>query len=548
MNAMSKRLFLFASLLGLFAPAAFGLGCDGSGNCYVLASATGTHSGANWTNAYTGFGTGGTQVNPASLTRGVTYWVGTGSYTAPNFSTSDSGTTRIFIEGVTAANHGPAGDWSSGFAGQAVFSNETSFTTDYWTVNGQAVSGCSYPSNNTACYTLKFWNVNTSCPNDCGAINLYDSSHFTAQYVEIEGTGSGFPNNNSTADKCSSDNCGIWQDDAIYQQSSSSGTCSYLYVGHSYAHHTGNTQFQMNYGLNDWATFEYNWISYNHTGQNGGHDEGFAAVFSDLTVRYNVFQDIDYNGNLADSDAGTVTITNWYFYGNISFWDAAYRALNLGSYGIGIQNWGIVDMLGDNYNGVLYVVHNTLDGYTNGILYDSQELSGPPHNSGQNGTITGNIVTYDEDNLLVGGSNTNPSCWGNGGYFWNSIPGMTYTWDYNAYYQGVASSCYSDTNTHGYIVSGAGANPFVNETASTIAGFALTTPDPFLSHPGVSISNVGSSTYYDGNVTTAVHNFNVDMNGNTFGANGTIDRGALQLPLSGPPVAAPATQVFAKAQ
>src|SRR5208337_696928 len=67
---------LYSLILSLFLtqPVHAATGCDGVGNCYVYASATGSATGASWTNAYTGFGAGAGQVNPARMSRGVTYW------------------------------------------------------------------------------------------------------------------------------------------------------------------------------------------------------------------------------------------------------------------------------------------------------------------------------------------------------------------------------------------------------------------------------------------------------------------------------------------
>lgn len=84
-------------------------------NHYILQSATGTGSGADWTNAYTGFGTGAGKANPASLTRGDTYYVGTGTYSLAVINTSNSGALTTTIKGATAADHGTDTGWSSSF-------------------------------------------------------------------------------------------------------------------------------------------------------------------------------------------------------------------------------------------------------------------------------------------------------------------------------------------------------------------------------------------------------------------------------------------------
>lgn len=503
-------------------------GCDGNGNCYVRSTSTCTSScGANWTSAYTGFGTGSGQVNPGSMTRGVTYWIaGTGVYAAPTFNTADSGTTAITIEGVTAANHGPASDWSSSYLGQAKIENQTTINSDYWTFNGQAVSGCTYPSNNTSCYTLKFWNVNSACPNDCGTINLY-GTHVTFNYTEIEGTGEGFPNNTSTSDR--NINGSTWEDDAIYS-CGATNVASYLYAGHSFIHHTGNSQMQMNCSPSDWATFEYDWISYNHTGLNGGHDEVFSTTWNDLVLRYSVIQDPDYNGVVADAiGPGNVTMNNWIFYGNIIFWDTAYTSLcsSYAQYAICVWNRGSIDMLGnETMTTSLIAVHNTIYGINQTNINGGGMITGVPPGGGQNnGSNLGSPTVYNEDNLYY----DNAYQWGGAaGDYCAGNASAVCTIDYNTAYSGGLSNSYnwqtsSTPATHD--TNNTSGNPFANATAWTVAGFMPTTPDPFIAHPGVTLTNFGS--YWNGTAIVA-NTFNVDMNGNTFGANGTIDRGALQ--------------------
>src|SRR6185437_10662450 len=100
-------------------------GCDGAGNCYIASAASGSGNGSSWTNAYRGFGKASGQVDPSAMSRGVRYWIANGTYGTQTFSTPDSGTSVITIEGATTANHGPASDWSSSFTGQAEFTAMT---------------------------------------------------------------------------------------------------------------------------------------------------------------------------------------------------------------------------------------------------------------------------------------------------------------------------------------------------------------------------------------------------------------------------------------
>src|SRR5581483_5070523 len=120
----------------LLSPQAF------AANHFVRAGATGTGSGADWTNACTGF-TGSCAV--ASLVRGDTYYVATGTYSTSTFSTATSGTLVITIKGATVADHGTDTGWSSAFSvdhltdggTQATFSGvPITFSTSHWVFDG----------------------------------------------------------------------------------------------------------------------------------------------------------------------------------------------------------------------------------------------------------------------------------------------------------------------------------------------------------------------------------------------------------------------------
>jgi uncharacterized protein YjdB len=528
--AVSRTHLLFVlGAISCVAPSfAASSGCDGAGNCYVRAGASGSGSGADWTNAYTGFGTGAGEVDTSAMSRGVTYWIANGAYGAQAFSAADSGTSVITIEGATTSSHGPASDWSNSFAGQATFIGDNAITTDYWTFNGQ-----SRGSNWQSSYTLKFWNQNDGSG---AALNLSSVDNITLKYVEIEGTGNGFPNN-STADKCNpnggtgscpSDSGGTWEDNGIYEASPDSN----LYVGYSYIHHTGNTQFQMNAApggaVNNTLTWEYDWVSYNHTGMNAGHDEAYSLYGSNVTIRYNVFQDIAGTGTITTAGAGQPALQNWYVYGNLFFWDPTYAAYN-GDYYLAIDDLGIVAFLGEQMSGSVVFTNNTIAGMYNAEM-DAQGTGAATYAIGTNNSTSGGSVcgatcptVTVENNLWVGDG------YANGSNYCNTVKGATCTYNYNAAWENSVpngSNWQTDGNSHDYNVSGA-TNPFVNLSASTIAGYELTTPDPFASDAGISLTNAG--TYWNGS-SSATNTYNADMLNVTRGADGTWDRGGLQLP------------------
>jgi hypothetical protein len=109
-------------------------------NHFVRSGASGTGSGADWTNACTDF-TGSCAV--ASLVRGDTYYVATGTYAGRTFSKADSGSLVITIKGATSADHGIATGWLDSFSvstsdggAQAIWSGEIDFTTDFYVWDG----------------------------------------------------------------------------------------------------------------------------------------------------------------------------------------------------------------------------------------------------------------------------------------------------------------------------------------------------------------------------------------------------------------------------
>jgi hypothetical protein len=497
-----KTLLVGALIFVCFPGVARGQGCDGSGNCYVRAGATGSGTGANWTNAFTGFGTGTGSINPAMMMRGVTYWIASGSYGGPTFSTPLSGTSVITIEAATTASHGQASDWNNSFAGQAVF-GETEITTGYWTFNGQT-RGSDWQSN----YTLKFWNQSDD---EGSSITLSTAAtNVTFEYVEVEGTGmtgGAFPNN-STADKCDTDNCGVWSDSAIYTQVGSD-IADNLYVGYSYIHHTGNTTFQMDDGVNSNLTWEYNWISYNHTGQNGQHDEAYSLYGSNVTIRYNVFQDICGSGIITTAGVGTPSLQNWAVYGNLFFWDAAYASLD-GQYGLATIDNAVLDFLGENLTGYVYFYNNTIAGFYNSVADTPGAAFSTLPISGNGGYSTGNPTVQVYNNLWYGSGYTI----NDGAPYCAIVTSATCTEDYDAFYQGGIPSGDFQNPLEAHGQTGTGSwSPFVYSSPSTIAGFGLVTPDPFLSNPGIPLSSP----------------YNMDMLGTTRGANGIWDRGALQI-------------------
>lgn len=247
-----------------------------------------------------------------------------------------------------------------------------------------------------------------------------------------------------------------------------------LYVGYCYLHETGNTQFQLNYGNSTNFLCEYNYIYLCHTANNNTHDEAFSLTFANSVIRYNIMQDIMWSGFICDAAGGTPVISNWEIYGNVFFWDTNYQA-NPGSF-IGD---GIVGFFGETYTGHFYFLNNTIAGITNTATQASS------YNSGfYLGTVPSTASSVVIENNV----------WYNSEYCQDNARG-----DYNTYYK---SDKGSDTGAHS---TTSNTNPFVNVNGFN---FQLTVATP----PGIALQPP----------------YNMDMLGNTRGADGVWDRGAFE--------------------
>jgi hypothetical protein len=317
---MRKLLLTIAILIAAALPHPTGAvsGCDGAGNCYVRAAATGAGTGADWTNAYTGFGTGAGQVNPASLTRGVNYYVAGGTYNASStttFSTAASGTTLITILAPTIASHGTATGWSNAYQSQAVF-GPILIASNYWTLDGvYRGSGTGLPATDWRTgYGFKVNNSNGS-GGRIGASGIWagDSSpdeadHVTVEYFEVQGSG---------------DTTGTVQDGGI-----TFNFAQFPVILFNFVHDTGSTNMTMDSITTD--IIEYNWMMNDQSCQSGvggctsGHAEGIAIRgMNNLTFAYNYMENEEGTGYIGTPCPGSSCFNGsqdtWNFYGNVFF-------------------------------------------------------------------------------------------------------------------------------------------------------------------------------------------------------------------------------------
>ena len=444
-----------------------------AGSHYIRAGAGGANNGTDWTNAWT-------SLAQVTWTRGDIYYIAAGSYGSFKFSAPDSNASVIELRGAIggAGDHGTSAGWSDTYQGQAVIGNGgANFTTDFWVVNGQAVPGCTYPSNIDACYTIKFVNPSAgSAPTSINAITLCDGStlckNYTFEYVDVLGSNTQGAN---------------FTDEGIYCYPQ----CANTTIGHSYVHHAGCDLFSFNAFNSSPLVLQYNWIAYNDVGLgtiSGGpaHCQGIQVTSQIMTIRFNIWQDMQSSGAITDATGGNAPITEWDIYGNIFYWDAAWISRFTGNDAVGFDD-GIVGLFSvSNTNGILKFFDNTI---TSPGLADSQTCHAWAYYINQN-----SIIATVYNNIWY--NFTSPGCFAGDG-----SPGA---YDYNGYYN--VSGGKQDSGTHSYSSS---TNPFVNPSAGTIAGFALTAD----TQAGMPLPAP----------------FNADLLGTIRAASGVWDRGALQM-------------------
>ena len=310
-----------------------------SGTCYYVRSgAGGTGSGADWNNAYTSL--------PSTLVRGATYYVASGSYPGRTFSTATSGTTYITIQKATDANHGADTGWvtNSGSygVGQAVFTSQIAFTTNYWIFNGSVGGG---PGDWTGSVTPYGFKVEEN--SDIQVINIDPAAHVTLAHFESVG-------NPGAAGGSGTGNDGV----GIY------ASAGYITVEYSYIHDTGRCII---YSRASNLLFQYIYTG-NYTYLPSQHSELFSMwgagypLYTNVTIRYNIFTYIQGTGGLMLGGS------NYYIYGNV-WYDApgVYWNWGHGNGLIGAQDGQAA--LGNNLTNIY--VHDNSFINAGGVVYGS---------------------------------------------------------------------------------------------------------------------------------------------------------------------------------
>lgn len=466
------RNWLFTVFLCLFSSQLY------AANHYVRAGATGNNSGSDWANACPAF-TG--SCSAASLVRGDTYYVAAGNYAPLDITSPDSGTLIITVKAATVDDHGTSTGWSDAYAGQAVFTtagHQNMFETDYITIDGQSRTGWG------SGYHIKF--RNTALCNTCAAFELGNSgaahggsasTHDIVEYVEMEGSG-------STRGK---DVAAVIAVNGSYNQ--------FLY---DWFHDAGNDLLQAHTGGWTNLTVDHCFFDTNDLGGvvTGKHSTGLNVTGGNLTVSNNRFRDVQSSDMIENASGGHDSLSNWYIYGNVFYWDSACDDCGIGDGEVGIL---VNDGHGTDFTGTLLLVNNTVAG----VAPPSICTSGVPAGKACNafmlfidpGVVYKTATIISENNIFWDSGNLN-AAYG--------------TYDYNSYYGGVNNS--SDRGAHKRVLGG---DPFVNSRGCDY-------------HLAADMSGSLAGTSFPSP-------YNVDVDGVTRGSDGTYDRGAYEYVAAQPP-------------
>ena len=418
MKACRTASWLCSAVIGLLLA---GSRVDAQNVYCVRVGATGANNGLDWINAYPAL--------PATLVRGATYYVAGGNYASYTFSTADSGTSMITIRRATAANHGPAGGWSSAYDSQVVFTGPLTFLTDYWLLDGQQRAGW------TNGYGIKVqWVSGTG-------VHLIDLAPLggsignnSVRYVEVAG---------------SAMRDGVTQDRGIQFCGGSNYTIEYCYI-----HDNDNCPFLSRDVKN--ATIQYCYLARNHYTA-AQHSEGWSISgnCTNIVVRFNQWIDIEGTAlictpTVGHPQCGGPSLCNWYIYGNVF----AYTSWgNANSQGFGD---GIFYLFDTQAHGDMMFYNNTIANIQKGL-----SVSIGCDNSGGSDGCADHL--YVRNNLFcnnafqVAPANANVT---------------DFKWEYNAY----AAQSYSDSDANLQVMA---TSPLVNIgadwhlTAGTSNGIAL---------------------------------------------------------------------------
>jgi hypothetical protein len=480
--------------------------------CHVVTqSGSGALNGNDWSNAFANL--------PGTFVSGDTYFVADGTY-GTGAGGASIGQTNVTIKkaiptGASTAllTHCTDVGWLPGTMGsaQAIFTVSTAGaarTAFYINANNVTIDGNGSSTGfgctpNTSDCGFKIDSQN-SCPTTgSGACNdiWIDSttaagsavSGVTVRYVQDE------DHPNSTC--AGTGGCADTFFDSFVNTKSSgvANAITNVTISHCYTHNVNAPFFLNGTGINTF-TLDHNW-TYVNQGSGANHTSVLSSTnLSTLTVKNNLFEDFENTGGLVALGPGAVN-SNWLIYGNVFLMtsgnpnsiggqgDGAIACIN-GDQGVSCPGWKI---------------------YQNDFI----NISTPNINGGIQWL---NTATGDADvrnNIWYSNTSTTLTVGGQTG---------TSVEHHNSLLNNTGSTIQNTGGTGDLIVASGSANPFVNWTKNP--GTINPTPGDF--HLATEDAN------WTGGDASLSSPYNADPDGRVRGTDGTWERGAFELQISGP--------------
>lgn len=436
-----------------------------SADHYIRDGASG--DGSSWANACDDFAD---SCAVSSLVRGDTYYVATGTYAARTWNRATSGTDVITIKRATVAAHGAdSATWQDAYDGHVTWGYTQTFSSNYWVFDGvtSPETPVSTGADNYLTYGFSVATNSGTCGSNYSPIRI-SASNVTIAHI-------GLPN------ACVEETGTIF---GIQFGSSGSVPCSNNTISHIFTERNCGDFQRQSYELCDNNIFEYHrsrLLTHKEDDPNQCHGEIFALGGDNNIIRWNYWERCNGTGCVASNGP---SLTNFEVYGNVMNWVA--RDISGGNGAVSGAGAATLSGFKIYNNTIIQPTHNTTpENMTFGWMHTN---GGPGGNDAKNNIIMYNCV-YDGE---VGD-----------------------TTSYNTYL-----SCLSGHTPYSETGRQTGSfDPFVDSIyAPGLGDYRLNAYEP-ADCSSTSILCAGTSLSAP---------YNVDMFGNTRGADGVWDRGAFE--------------------
>lgn len=469
-----ERSILAPSILAITLLAAFALMLSPSpalaANHYIRAGASGSAPCSDWSS------TNACNDLPASLVRGDTYYIASGTYARHVFNDPESSTAVIVIKRATVAGHGTDTGWSAGYDGTVQWS--TTSTVDVWEiinsyytfegVTGSGVNPGAYGFLMHSDTNFVFAFVRT-----LGAVG-----NITINHVEVNGV------------NCCDVGNSTGGSSAIYSVSTQGSPSASINLSYDYFHDMKADPVFLIW--NSSSTLDHLVLAVNRSTA-AEHGQGMDTYgLTNVTLKNSTF--IDITGTAEVTNIGSGNSSNVAIYGNVFYFTGSDPQWSSCT-GPCVQDGG----LSGPVRSISKVYASIPGAAVTGLKFYNNTMFGFDTNHAVNAGFYPNAsdTGYDvQDNL-----------WLNAQAGVSFDEGSMGTHDYNTILNG--SIITGSAQGHETVVSSGASNPFVS---SGLGDFHLVTESSTGISSGVSFSSP----------------YNIDPDNNIRGADGTWERGAYE--------------------